>query len=335
MSDTSKIEWTDATWNPVTGCTKVSQGCKNCYAERLWPKLEAAERMREHWEWRKVAPRPFTTVRCHTERLEAPLRWRKPRRIFVNSLSDLFHEDVPDIFIERIFAVMSCAENHTFQVLTKRPERMQRFMVSRPRDSMKPNQVVINSELDAADIHYSVPWPLPNVWLGVSVEDQATADERIPLLLQTPAAVRFISAEPLLGPIDLLKWKIPGHQVARALSSGKGEPCLHWVIAGGESGPHARPTHPDWIRSLRDQCAGAGVAFFFKQWGEWAPCDTEVNPDERGWEVHPHEETVLDAISNMERGWPVIGEHGREFFRAGKKLAGRHLDGRTHDEYPA
>lgn len=302
----TKIEWTDETWNPVTGCTKVSAGCKNCYAERLWPKVEATQRMRAHWEWQKVPPRPFTEVKCHPERLDAPLQWKKPRRVFVNSMSDLFHEDVPGDFIDQVITTIKASPRHTFQVLTKRPERMKAFMR-----------------------HYGA---IANLWLGVSVEDQATADERIPLLLQTPAAVRFLSCEPLRlmwharTPYNAVTgefgkttggwsptYKIDDPQQTRLVSE------IDWVIAGGESGPHARPTHPDWFRSLRDQCEAAGVPFFFKQWGELAPiCELKDAPKENV----PPKLMFYPAAEYC-------------FEKVGKKAAGRLLDGKLHDEYPA
>lgn len=243
---TTKIEWTDETWNPVTGCSKVSQGCKNCYAERIFP--------------RAYGKRQFTDVRCHPERLNAPLHWKKPRRIFVNSMSDLFHENVPDEFIDRIFAAMALCQQHMFQVLTKRPERMRSYLrqVSDERDMQRWINAAVELTDSPCAVHIEdLDWPLPNVWLGVSVEDQATSDQRIPLLLQTPAAVRFISAEPLLGPIDLLHIK---HTI-----NPPSYPQLDWVIVGGESGPSARPSHPDWFRSLKEQCQAAGVACFMKQ----------------------------------------------------------------------
>jgi protein gp37 len=337
----TKIEWTDETWNPTTGCTKVSQGCKNCYAERLWPKVEAAERRREHFEWQKVTPRAFTEIRTHPLRLDAPLHWKKPRRVFVNSMSDLFHEDVHRDFVLRVFLVMARCPQHEFQILTKRPERMRTLITE-----WLPSAMTL---ADGPGLR-APTWPLPNVWLGVSVEDQSTADERIPLLLQTPAAVRFLSCEPLLGPIDLDKYIGEGYCPKREDNThcvhwwdGEGEPCcgckqigpIDWVIAGGESGPKARPSHPDWFRSLRDQCAAAGVPFFFKQWGEWGPCETETHPDERGLEVWPLEESVLDAqAGSFDRRFKVIEEHSMQFGRFGKKLNGRTLDGREHNAYP-
>jgi protein gp37 len=222
MAERTGIAWTDTTWNPVTGCTKVSEGCRNCYASAIAGRFWGA--------------REFTDVRTHADRLDAPLRWRKPRRVFVNSMSDLFHDAVPDEFIGRVFAVMGRAPQHTFQILTKRPERMQRFCDWNRRTGNPP---------------------LRNVWLGVSCEDQETADERVPLLLQVPAAVRFLSCEPLLGPIDLRLRMEP--QVHHAPNQ------VDWVIVGGESGRGFRPMDLDWARSLREQCAAASVPFFFKQ----------------------------------------------------------------------
>jgi len=284
MADKSKIEWTNSTWNPVTGCDKVSQGCKNCYAEREWARLSARRIISSpdplsgaHTIARNVYEgRKFTDVQCHPERLDQPLRWRKPRRIFVNSMSDLFHEDVPDDFIDLVFRIMALCQWHTFQILTKRPERMRAFFASQPPQ----RTITLPGE------HFIYHFPLPNVWLGISAEDQATADERIPLLLQTPAAVRWISAEPLLGPIDLRKLNLGNRITLDGLTgfhcgyAGPGTyeqtlndlPTLpgptnqiNWVVAGGESGPGARPSEIEWFYSLRDQCAAAGVPFFMKQ----------------------------------------------------------------------
>jgi protein gp37 len=213
MSANSKIEWTEATWNPVTGCTKVSPGCAHCYAETF------AER------FRGVAGHPYERgfdLQLRPERLDQPLRWARPKVIFVNSMSDLFHEDVPVDFVQSVFDVMRRATWHTFQVLTKRSRRL-------------------------AELGPLLPWP-SNVWMGVSVENQRWAS-RIDDLRQVPAAVRFLSCEPLLGPLGLY---LDG---------------INWVIVGGESGPRARPMNPDWARSIRDQCRSADVPFFFKQWG--------------------------------------------------------------------
>lgn len=258
------IVWTDETWNPVTGCTKVSQGCKHCYAERDWHRLQHLPRF---------AGRAFTDVVCHPERLDQPLRWAKPRRIFVNSMSDLFHEDVPDEFIDQVFAVMALAKQHEFQVLTKRPQRMLDYCKTLGRhheiDRVSIAAKRISNKTGFFWRMCDEGWCLPDVWLGVSVEDQATANERIPILLQTPAAVRWISAEPLLGPIDLLRAGATEMDSVGCLTPGGGESfargLIDWVIVGGESGPKARPMHPDWVRSLRDQCAAAVVPFLLKQ----------------------------------------------------------------------
>lgn len=307
MSAKTSIEWTESTWNPISGCSKVSQGCKNCYAERDWARLQHLP---------AYAGRAFTDVAMHADRLEQPLRWRRPKRIFVNSMSDLFHADVPDDFIDKVFAVMALAKQHTFQILTKRPDRMRAYLFHGARAELVGIEAEALSGLDRHTEAMSQRWPfpLPNVWLGVSVEDQASADDRIPLLLQTPAAVRWISAEPLLGPVSLPFERI-GHWNALAIKSNQpwATTRLHWVVVGGESGPKARPMHPEWVRSLRDQCSVAGVPLLFKQWGEWAPYDRS-RTDSKG----------LEAPSALDD--PLQ--------RVGKRLAGRMLDGVLHDEYP-
>jgi protein gp37 len=334
----SKIEWTDETWNPVTGCSKVSQGCKNCYAERLWPKVAGAEAKRTG-----EPPRPFTQIAEHYDRLETPLRWRRPRRVFVNSMSDLFHEDISDEFIADVFAYMAYARQHTFQVLTKRPHRMAALLgradfsemydtsgalahdaaceILGQRGEFDPNA---RSKDDIRAMDDTLP--RPNVWLGVSVEDQATADERIPLLLQTPAAVRFVSYEPALGPVDFSEFLQDD-----PLTPDKIAWCgLDWIIAGGESGPGARPAHPDWFRSVRDQCAAAGVPFFFKQWGEHGPCWLDAK-DGTPWRIYPDGRRMWGLAESMKppETWPTLLMQ-----RLGKKAAGRLLDGREHSEYP-
>lgn len=277
----TKIEWADAVWNPVTGCTKVSQGCKNCYAERLAKRLAGRCGYPE-------APHQFD-VTLHPDRLEEPLHWRKPRRVFVNSMSDLFHPDVPYAFIRSVFEVMRICSHHTFLVLTKRPERMAELMLKE---------------------YFSGYWPAKNIWLVASVEDQQTADERIPWLLKTPAAVRGLSCEPLLGPLNIQRHLLDGWP--------KFAPQLHWVICGGESGPNARPMHPDWARWLRDQCQVAGTPFFFKQWGEWLFENQLMGSGLTSIPVVPKINTV--------GGWT--------YYWVGKKLAGRRLDGREWNEYP-
>lgn len=339
MSDGTKIEWTDATWNPIVGCSVVSPGCTNCYAMRL-----AGTRMKHHpsraglTRDSKAGPVWTGEVRFMEQWLIQPLRWAKPRMIFVCAHADLFHEAVPDEWIDRIFAVMAMAPQHTFQVLTKRPERMREYLHS---------PVVIDSIANAAhDIDGGIGapiLPLPNVWLGVSVEDQRRADERIPILLDTPAAVRWVSAEPLLGPIDLTK--IDGGSLdpeargiaVNALTGGRasGSPWhLNWVVAGGESGPGARPMHPDWARSLRDQCAAAGVPFLFKQWGEWASV-LDRDRDDPDWRAdYSKHERIGDRVLNLAGGWGFHGEQVHIMRRVGKKAAGRLLDGVIHDGYP-
>jgi protein gp37 len=268
MSDSSAIEWTDATWNPVTGCTKVSAGCKNCYAER-WAQrffeIECVVGTSATMNAERVR-RPFSVVRCHGDRLDTPLHWRNPRRVFVCSMSDLFHEAVPDEFLDRVFAVMALCPQHTFQVLTKRPDRMHQYLASHDvgaRWTLARGLPAIE-EITAS---VAVDWTrngLPNVWLGVSCEDQTTADERIPLLLQTPAPLRFVSCEPLLEPIDLSEF-LP----VATIGGVEMERWPNWVIVGGESGPHvlARPCEVAWIRSILRQCRAASVPCFVKQVG--------------------------------------------------------------------
>lgn len=220
MASYSSIEWTDATWNPVTGCTKVSPGCKHCYAQTF------AER------FRGVPGHPFEQgfdLKLWPARLGLPFLWKEPRMIFVNSMSDLFHEDIPDEFIERVFTTMIKADRHIFQVLTKRSERMREWICDRFKHDVIPR----------------------HIWCGVSIENQNYI-ERIKELQKIPASVRFISCEPLLGPIQFESCDLSG---------------VHWMIVGGESGPKARPMDPQWVRDIKDQCEEQGVAFFFKQWG--------------------------------------------------------------------
>ena len=296
MSDKSGIQWTDATWNPVTGCSKVSQGCKNCYALRDWPRVAAPRATPNAYTGRE-----FTDVMFHPERLDQPLRWKKPRRVFVNSMSDLFHEKVPDEAIVEVFAVIAEASRHTFQVLTKRPERMRELL----SDSAIEDYITDSWRQRGQDREtWSLMFPLQNVWLGVSVEDQATADERIPLLLQTPAAVRFVSYEPALGPVDFCsshsegferhdgEWTLAHNYLTgfRATSpySGIDGPKLDWVIVGGESGPGARPCDVAWIRSAVEQCKAAGVACFVKQDSGKKPGLQGRIPDEYWIQEFPH-----------------------------------------------
>ncbi|GIU97421.1 MAG: hypothetical protein KatS3mg013_1224 [Actinomycetota bacterium] len=247
MSHPTRIEWTEISWNPITGCDRVSEGCDHCYALALARRLKAAGSPRYQLDGHPERSGPGFGLTVHWDKMEEPLSWRRPRLVFVNSMSDLFHPSVPLEAIQRIFLVMEKAEAHTFQVLTKRPGRMA-SVLSRIR-----------------------PEPLPNVWLGTSVENQRWADVRIPALLRTPAQVRFLSCEPLLAALDLRRWL----------------PRIDWVIVGGESGPRARPMDPAWVRSLRDQCLALGVPFFFKQWGGRTPKAGGRRLDGRTWDEMP------------------------------------------------
>ncbi len=247
----TNIEWTNETWNPVRGCSIVSEGCRNCYAMHQAHRFSGPGKPYEGLT-RSTPSGPKWTgkIRLVPEVLDQPFRWRKPRRVFVNSMSDLFHEDVPPIWVRTVFDKMERAPQHTFQVLTKRPERM--------LDMLTNNSMFLHHR----------GWPLPNIWLGISCEDQATADERIPLLLQTPAAIRFLSCEPLLGPIDVRPF-LPhdsGDPAERFLGAVP-DKAVDWVIVGGESGPSARPMDLLWAREIVAECQEAGVAVFVKQLG--------------------------------------------------------------------
>lgn len=241
MAQNSDIEWTDATWNPVTGCTKISAGCDNCYAERF------AERFRD------VKGHPFETgfdLTLRPARLLQPLAWKKPRMIFVNSMSDLFHKDIPPGYVDQVFDTMEAAHWHTFQVLTKRSSRLKSYVNKRYKDSAAP----------------------ANIWLGVSVED-GSKKSRIKHLTDTRATVRFLSLEPLIGPMGELDLS-----------------AMHWVIVGGESGPRHRPIEEAWVTDIRDQCTKAKVAFFFKQWGGFRPKENGRELEGYVWDEYPHEE---------------------------------------------
>lgn len=263
MADATAIEWTDATWNPVTGCTKISAGCDNCYAERF------SER------FRGVAGHPFETgfdLTLRPERLHQPRRWREPRMIFVNSMSDLFHKEVPREYVDRVFEAMEGSPQHVFQVLTKRSSRMRSYVRARYSYSNVP-------------VH---------IWLGVSVED-GTKLSRVQHLSETPVPIRFLSIEPLLGPISALPLENIG-----------------WVIVGGESGPRARPMKPDWVRQIRDQCLAAGVPFFFKQWGGLRPKSGGRKLDRREWnQMPPTKACSMSHISRVRsRATSHIAEDG-------------------------
>lgn len=346
MADKTSIEWTDATWNPITGCSVISPGCTNCYAMRL-----AGTRMKNHPSRAglttdsKAGPVWNGQVRFNEQWLDEPLRWKRPRMIFVCAHADLFHESVPAEWIDRVFAVMALAPHHRFQVLTKRAKRMREYMLGLNCDGARRFQIAkagcreANSRGFDGDLIESrivdLGWPLPNVWLGVSAEDQRRADERIPDLLATPAAVRWLSAEPLLGAVNLeaawhgqnaldgecwgdCGWCEKGHPPMHNCQKGKGDwekgrSGIDWVVAGGESGPGARPMHPRWARSLRDQCAAAGVPFLFKQWGNFLPAG---------------------QIGSLTGLWQPAMKEAPPLLTT-KKNAGRLLDGIEHNGFPS
>jgi protein gp37 len=347
MAANSKIEWTEATWNPIAGCSIVSPGCHHCYAMRTAARLEAMGQAKYAGTTRKVDGKTLWTgkVNLDASALKIPVRTHKPTVWFVNSMSDLFHDDVSNEFIAKVFGVMALAQRHTFQVLTKRTERMHAWFQwiadqnddlcdSECLDANLVYQFLSDNEAGEQVSRDDFPalWPLPNVWLGVSTEDQQRADERIPWLLQTPATVRFLSCEPLLGAIDLVERFKDGssreyltgqfrglHAEFNDGSHGRLDtqddrlPKIGWVIVGGESGPGARPMQSAWAQSLRDQCVAAGVPFFFKQWGEWLGSLQDGNP------VNPFGQE-LNATDD-----PV---------RVGKIAAGRLLDGRDWNQMP-
>lgn len=400
MAETSSIEWTDATWNPITGCAIVSPGCTNCYAMKLaGTRLRNLPSRKGLTVQTKAGPVWNGKVRLNEEWLTQPLTWRRPRKIFVCAHGDLFAEGVPDEWIDRVFAVMALCPQHTFQVLTKRPARMREWFEERwqPTPAQRiefPGLPAIDMpaqaegddrhervyqaageflDLDTVSDRFWNPdgsrkwpgWPLPNVWLGVSAEDQRRADERVPDLLATPAAVRFVSAEPLLGPIDFRAVK-PGPEeisldaltgaftVTASFAGGLANyqagldalpplpsrrPGLDWIIVGGESGPGARPMHPDWARQTRDACAAAGVAYLFKQWGSWGPgASFDAAPSARSAYlgeiqtlVGPGSRTIAIAVPT--RMDDVLGPP-LTLKQLGKKAAGRLLDAVEHNGFP-
>ncbi len=340
----SKIEWTDETWNPVTGCSKVSPGCENCYAERQALGRLKGTKGYPGLPWTKA--NAGVNVQPHPSRLEIPLRAKRPRRYFVNSMSDLFHEEVPDEFLDRIFAVMALTPRHTYQVLTKRAARMREYISSayrRVRFDVEEGTVsslywdtLSNREKVMLQKRWWTPlppkkWPLRNVWLGVSAEDQRRTDERVPHLLATPSAVRFVSAEPLLGPVDVsrfmwpthwhwdAKFKTPKEAIAvgaraerkrQALVSAM-RPFVDWIIVGGESGPHSRPMDVEWARDIVRQCGESGVPVFVKQMGARPITTGEWTPRPRSYErvdpdgcAHRHYVSLRDAKGGDPSEWP-------------------------------
>jgi len=361
MADHSAIEWTDATWQPITGCSIVSPGCTNCYAMKLaGTRLKHIPSREGLTHETKAGPVWTGEVRFNAEWLLQPLNWKRPRRIFVCAHGDLFAENVPDEWIDKVFAVMALSPQHTFQVLTKRAQRMRDYMANCRNRIIK--QTLDEDHWDYVSLqagkNYNSRvkigepwiWPLDNVWLGASTERQQEADERIPLLLETPAAVRFVSAEPLLGPIDLSVITVNGcdrvyplrgmmeHHPRGTLD----HPKLDWVIAGGESGLNARPMHLAWVRSLRDQCAAAGVPFFKKQWGEWLPWSQfndaaiEDDPEQTRFATCEWEDGRWNDVGRPLWCDTVDGNIDDEqcVGRVGKKAAGRLLDGELHNAMP-
>lgn len=354
MSIGSGVEWTrtyleddsyipGATWSPVTGCTKKSSGCKNCYAER---------EVETRWSKNPLSVfygRAFTDVRCHPEQLGKILRWRKGRRIFVCPRADLFHEEIPFEFIAAVFGAMAIAAQHTFLITTKRPERMSAFFewlsheADRVPGSSGPVSLCLSKLLTLGEdfphnvgsiAPETIAWPLSNVHLGVSVENQIAADERIPLLLAVPAVVRWLSLGPLLGPIDL------------ELVDCMGAPyrAIDWVVVEGESGAAARPMHPEWARTIQEQCHYADVPFFFKQWGTWLPISELIDAGESFYEPAPARDP--NAVRRCKVTTRAIaydgGDHWRlsnsipSFltFKVGKRAAGHLLDGKIYREFP-
>jgi protein gp37 len=360
MAAETLVEWSDATWPIVQGCDYESPGCTHCYAVPLvW-------RMAHHPNPTISAPLQgvvaknargklhFTgKVALRDDRLDWPLKWGEPRKIFVPSHGDLFHPAVPDEFIDRVYAVMAMCPSHTFQVLTKRTRRMRDYIggaaervwdaVCAAPDEWRVPRMDGSPLLPALAAQGAVwggerPWPLRNVWAGTSIEDQVRADERIPPLLETLAVIRFLSAEPLLGPVDLRGWETHDWRPAEP---GEIVPRVDWVIGGFESGKDARGGLRAWARSLRDQCGAADVAFFWKQNGEWIDADEWLDKLSGKIMWSPprplsfSDASAMAAASGRPRSHVEHQSDGTTLIRVGKKAAGRLLDRREHSEFPA
>lgn len=320
MGDATKIEWCHATINAISGCTVLSPGCTNCYAMR------AGNTPRPHHPSKGLTKRASNghhvwtgSVRLNEEWLKKPLKWAKPRRIFWNAHGDPFHASVPQEWVDRELAIAALTPHHRHLILTKRSDRMRRYF----ENTHLPERVLgWCRHFGFLPDGHKWQWPLPNVWLGVSVEDQKRANERISDLLATPAALRWLSCEPLLQPVQIEEWlhdstcnEWPGTCICGCSDSEPPEAVIKWVVAGGESGPGARSVHPDAFTSLRDQCATAGTPFLFKQWGEWIAHDQlsdEQKTELKGKKFDPHTQCV----------------------RLGRKPAGRLLDGKLHHAFP-
>ncbi|MCG5239546.1 phage Gp37/Gp68 family protein [Azospirillum doebereinerae] len=379
MGDHCTIEWLvalaqarnaiPASINPIRGCSRASEGCRNCYAAAIAHRFGH----KGNGIWAGLTdldpagvPRFNGTLRFVWPALRAPIKAKRSRVYFVCDMADLFHARVPDDWIDQVFAMMALCRHHLFLLLTKRPDRMRRYLT----DPKTPGRIAFHADVlgllpgRAAALHHAngpdvddtLPnWPLPNVWTGATVEDQAAANERVPELLGVPSVLRFLSVEPMLGPVDLtaleaLFWDVSDHEGRRNALTGElyipgcagessrtltGGPRLGWVIAGGESGPNARPCHPDWFRDLRDDCVEAGVPFFFKQWGEWAPGECGSHPPTRT-------ERTAELINDAWAYGSMTPQASRELhrddepdlYRLSKRGAGRVFDGVTWGQVP-
>lgn len=345
MGDATNIEWTDATWTPIRAryweiqndgsgkerigwhCEHITEACRNCYAERMNLRLGTGLEFKpghlfreEHVVYNNGQSKVFLDEKLLTQ----PLRWKKPRKIFVCSMTDLFADFVPTEMIEKIFGVIIKAKNHTFQILTKRPKRARAILSS--------EAFVRRALFCAFDGPAQTIWPLPNVWLGTSISNQEDADKFVPELLTTPAAKRFLSCEPMLGPIDIDCSSIDWMQYPNGNGISGNRLMIDWVICGGESGPNARPMHPDWARSLRDQCASADIPFFFKQWGEWSPGEHWPNLKARATADYFAGKWTFDRIPAGPSDDHVDDEP--TLYRNGKRAGGRLLDGVDHNSFP-
>jgi protein gp37 len=287
---TTKIEWTDKSWNPITGCTKISEGCRNCYADKMAKRLQGMK-------WTNKYANGFQPT-FHEHALIEPMIWKKPCKIFVCSMGDLFHDDITFQQINAVFSVMSDIDRHTYIILTKRPENMLKFFAWKNRTFGR------------------IPWqPKDNVWIGVSVENQQRANERIPLLLQIPSKIRFLSCEPLLGPIYLHHDHLTHHESFP----------IDWIIAGGESGMNARPLYSDWARSLQNQCEEYNIPFFFKGWGEWSNNSCFLNNQSK-------------IVTETGKITSELESHIYDFdfmTKVGKRMAGCLIDDVEYKQFPA
>ncbi len=326
----TKIDWCDETLNPFVGC---SEGCPWCYAAKLH------NRRHEAWKGGRwpSAPKqyhfPFNVVQFHADRLKTPMKWLKPKRIFLNSMTDIFDPKVNRADMDRTMAMVALCRQHTFLILTKQARAMREYLANpgvAERVACEMCFLMSGIRPPTVPQHLRAPWPLPNLQVGVSVTNQDDADERIPELLQSPAFLRFVSVEPLVGPVDLSKWLDCTGMPDCNVCDGQ---RLHWVICGGMTGKDAVAMYPAWVRSLRDQCVSAGVPFFFKGWGEWCPGENySGRAPFRNWKEFRQGETVPHPVS-------IFGDEASKghqmVVRIGKKKAGWLLDGREWREYPA